>query len=596
MATREILIHNSKKVVIKHVLVSEEDYEWVNQYSWHLKTDNNTKNDGTVTERCYAYRDLKKQKDTPKKSIGMHVEICKKIHGEIPDGMIVDHIDRNTLNNTRTNLRIASMSDNSQNTPTRTLGYRGVQPRDGKFYVRASDPVSKNKVSLGTFEDEIKAAIVHDTFVLVTRGPGAKTNGLVNYDDVKHLTREDVLPKRETREFPSNIYMKGNKYMTEMVIQGKKYKEIFDTLEEAKEQVKIYEEMKENIRQEAEDAHMAREITRNEDGIAIVPISNRDEHILVDDDKWHDLMTHPWRVCGQGKSYQSEVNGKTIVMHRYIIFGDKDDEEKDKKIFHINKNNKDNRVANLAITPNHSDTCQGRTGPAVKPVNSDIEYKGVHRRTDNPNRYTAKVGPYNCGSYDCTMKAALAVNIKAKEVHGDNATLHELPEDFVRDNIENVKKTMIEGPDKTSKYNGVSYKSTEKGKKKWKGSFQYRDDKLDKLFLKEIEAAAAYNIYVMKYPELAHKLNPDIPQEVIDEVKAMLETPRELTSKYKYVSWHKKGNSFRYTLPPGAFANDKKIPLSKSGFKTDKEAAIAVNQVVRDIKGDQTITVNVIDE
>ena len=254
-----------------------------------------------------------------------------------------------------------------------------------------------------------------------------------------------------------------------------------------------------------------------------------------------------------------------------------------------NNNKKDHRLDNLHIG-DHSSSTQGRSG--ARQVHTELsDFKGIVKHGNN--RYSAHVQDQHYGGYDTPEKAALAYNIKALEVYGNIAVLNKLSAEFIRQYEDEVRDILINGPKKSSKYIGVSWQTHDK---KWRATFQHNNIPiLCKNFEIEIEAAAAYNIKAEKYPG-KYKLNEGIPQEVIDRVKTTMEMPRKLTSKYLYISWHKDGNSYRYTLPPGKFKNDKKIPLSKSGFKTDKEAAIVCNQAIRDIRGDQSITTIVIDD
>ena len=64
------------------------------------------------------------------------------ISGKAPKGMHVDHLDRNTLNNSFSNLRHATAAQNARNTPARRCsktGIKGIYPHpDGGFQVQTT--------------------------------------------------------------------------------------------------------------------------------------------------------------------------------------------------------------------------------------------------------------------------------------------------------------------------------------------------------------------------------------------------------------------------------------------------------------------------
>lgn len=84
----------------------------------------------------------------------LHNLIMKKHFGETPKGMVIDHIDRNGLNNCKSNLRFITLSNSMLNTRKRlrptTSKYKGV------YFHKISNKWAssfKNK-HLGLFETE----------------------------------------------------------------------------------------------------------------------------------------------------------------------------------------------------------------------------------------------------------------------------------------------------------------------------------------------------------------------------------------------------------------------------------------------------------
>lgn len=96
--------------------------------------------------------------------ISMSRVVMERILGEnIPDGLLVDHKNRNTLDNRRENLRLATKSQNAMNSElpnNNTSGYKGIDYRIKRKQWRARITVDGSVKHLGWFqskEDAIKA-------------------------------------------------------------------------------------------------------------------------------------------------------------------------------------------------------------------------------------------------------------------------------------------------------------------------------------------------------------------------------------------------------------------------------------------------------
>jgi hypothetical protein len=77
-------------------------------------------------------------------------------YGVIPEGAIIDHIDRNPLNNKVENLRVATISQNNHNTK-RANGYAVRYLKDGTKVFRAKINVDGVAHHLGTYSNPYEA-------------------------------------------------------------------------------------------------------------------------------------------------------------------------------------------------------------------------------------------------------------------------------------------------------------------------------------------------------------------------------------------------------------------------------------------------------
>lgn len=93
-------------------IVDEDDYEWLSQFKWYARESDT---------QVYAARMI--VQDGKRKALRMH----RAIMG-VNDDQIVDHINRNGLDNRRANLRIATPQQNRWNT-----GYRRRE-KDANYF------------------------------------------------------------------------------------------------------------------------------------------------------------------------------------------------------------------------------------------------------------------------------------------------------------------------------------------------------------------------------------------------------------------------------------------------------------------------------
>lgn len=90
----------------------------------------------------------------------------------------IDHVNRNKLDNRRSNLRLCTVSENVAAgvfPPGLHSRYRGVTWERGWL---AQIKVNQRRLGLGRYKDEVKAALAYDLKALAVFGPFARTNFL----------------------------------------------------------------------------------------------------------------------------------------------------------------------------------------------------------------------------------------------------------------------------------------------------------------------------------------------------------------------------------------------------------------------------------
>lgn len=154
--------------------VDADLFDYLNRWTW---TANKTK------AGCYAVRRFEVFGGS--KIIYLHRHVWRLVHGEIPDGMTIDHAERDTLDCRVGQLRLATRQQQNQNRRSlkrTTSGYIGVtlERRRWKAYAYTQVDGKKKRTHLGSFDDPFSAAWVRDEWIKVHYGKFASLNNLTD--------------------------------------------------------------------------------------------------------------------------------------------------------------------------------------------------------------------------------------------------------------------------------------------------------------------------------------------------------------------------------------------------------------------------------
>lgn len=143
----------------KYALVDDEDFDYLNQFKWYTST--------AGYARRYS-RDINTKKS---KYIYMHREL-----NNTPLGLSTDHINGDTLDNRKCNLRSCTHEQNMLNSGKHGPGYKGISwaVKSNKWDVRIT--IKRKCVRLGFFSSLEEAIMVYNNAAIKHHGEFARLN------------------------------------------------------------------------------------------------------------------------------------------------------------------------------------------------------------------------------------------------------------------------------------------------------------------------------------------------------------------------------------------------------------------------------------
>jgi len=136
----------------RYAKVDSDDYYRLRKYEWFAQGG---------APNYYAVREVGTSKEKRRTVIYLHKEII-----DVPDGMLIDHINHDGMDNRKANLRQATYWQNMYNrrkcSVAKSSKYKGVcwKKQTRKWVARIT--FEKKQIHLGYFKNEIDAAKAYD--------------------------------------------------------------------------------------------------------------------------------------------------------------------------------------------------------------------------------------------------------------------------------------------------------------------------------------------------------------------------------------------------------------------------------------------------
>lgn len=386
------------------VILSKCDQQKVQEQRWRLRGKY------LISEKC-----------------SMHEFVMGPRPDNIPEDWVVDHANRDRMNNAQSNLRYVTRSFNSWNAPiTGKSRFKGVFYDTKKKKWGAT--VAGKQFARFTTEREAAKAVAREAIRLWPLWAPTSDlligENLLSQDEIHAIQKslqEEVFVPQTVRELPKGVTASRNG--TYIAMYREKWIGTFKTVAEAEE---AYNRKRQELHEAERKEHWEKEITRDHNGNAIIALT-QGYVAIVDDNLWHILTyKQSWRFS-KGYAY-----GRGSSMHQLVfqLLHPQHVPSKKLSIDHRNHEQKlDNRGSNLRLANASEQTYnQGRRR------NTSSEYFGVHWDSGE-QAWQVKVRKerkeYGKTRFVLETDAARHYNVIAKEHYGDFAKVNVIPADAI---------------------------------------------------------------------------------------------------------------------------------------------------------------------
>ncbi|AYV76996.1 MAG: HNH endonuclease [Barrevirus sp.] len=374
-------------------IVSPEDHGRVSEHKWH--------DDG----EGYATATI----DGTNVRLNRFIKCC-------PENLEVDHINRNTFDNRSENLKICTQLENSQNTSVRknktSSDYRGVFFDKATQKFRVLFVYYKEQISLGSFDDEIDAAICFDMYIVHNN----ITEKELNFPDKRNEylnTKYIPYVKKKSGKYIGVIFLKrDNKYAARIYINGKN--NVLLRSEDEVQCAKAYDKYivdnsvpnkkKLNFPNDYPNYKEILEIKTefkpiNSKTIRLILNSSPESEVIIDKEDYDKIKNHCWYLNDDGYVVAT-IGGDTTRIHKFIMNSTISTEFID----HIDSNPLNNIKSNLRRSNKHKNP-QNQS----KREGASSKYHGVNViKTSIMKRWKVFVAKHYVGTYIDEISAARA--------------------------------------------------------------------------------------------------------------------------------------------------------------------------------------------